>query len=35
MFSRNHNMIAKDLLSINEDSKYRDWQTLDDEKKLW
>jgi len=35
MFSRNHNSIAKSLQSINEDGKYRDWNTLNDEEKAW
>ncbi|CAN6664801.1 hypothetical protein TRVA0_036S00738 [Trichomonascus vanleenenianus] len=35
MFSRNHNQIAKDLLQVNEDGKYKDWDSLDDEQKKW
>lgn len=35
MFSRNHNRIAADLLSINEESKYKPWDTLDDKQKEW
>ncbi|EPS37986.1 hypothetical protein H072_8300 [Dactylellina haptotyla CBS 200.50] len=35
MFSRNHNRIASNLLSINEDSKYRPWDSLDDDGKKW
>jgi hypothetical protein len=35
MFSRNHNSIAKNLFSINEDDKYRDWDKLNDEEKKW
>lgn len=31
MFSRNHNTIARDLLSINEEGKYADWNSLKDE----
>jgi hypothetical protein len=31
MFSRNHNTIARDLLSINEEGKYADWKSLKDE----
>lgn len=33
MFSRNHNHIAENLLSVNEDGKYKNWDTLDDKKK--
>ncbi|KAF3937809.1 hypothetical protein ABW19_dt0206209 [Dactylella cylindrospora] len=35
MFSRNHNRIAANLLSINEEGKYRPWDTLDDAGKQW
>jgi hypothetical protein len=35
MFSRNHNHIAANLLSINEDGKYKKWDTLTDEQKKW
>lgn len=35
MFSRNHNHIAESLLSINEDGKYKPWDSLDEEKKKW
>lgn len=35
MFSRNHNMIAKDLLSVNEDGKYGDWDSLNKEQQKW
>ncbi|KAF3911304.1 hypothetical protein ABW21_db0203035 [Orbilia brochopaga] len=35
MFSRNHNRIAANLLSINEDSKYKPWDSLDDDGKKW
>lgn len=35
MFSRNHNRIAKALLSVNEDGKYKPWESLNDEDKKW
>ncbi|EGX44933.1 hypothetical protein AOL_s00173g34 [Orbilia oligospora ATCC 24927] len=35
MFSRNHNRIARNLLSINEGSKYKPWDSLDDAGKKW
>jgi hypothetical protein len=35
MFSRNHNSIAKNLLVINESGKYKAWEKLTDEKKIW
>lgn len=35
MFSRNHNTISKDLLSINEEGKYRPWDSLSEEEKKW
>jgi hypothetical protein len=35
MFSRNHNHIAKDLYSINENEKYKPWESLDEEGKKW
>lgn len=35
LFSRNHNHIAEDLLSVNEQGKYKSWDTLDDEGKKW
>lgn len=35
LFSRNHNSIASDLLSINEDGKYKTWDELDKEKQQW
>ena len=35
MFSRNHNRIAKDLLSVNEDGKYKPWESLDEECRKW
>jgi hypothetical protein len=35
MFSRNHNEIARSLLSVNEDGKYKPWDKLDAKGKLW
>lgn len=35
MFSRNHNHIAESLLSVNEQGKYKPWDSLDDEGKKW
>lgn len=35
MFSRNHNQIAETLLSVNEDGKYKEWDSLTDEQKVW
>jgi hypothetical protein len=35
MFSRNHNTIAEGLLSVNEDGKYKPWDTLDEEAQKW
>ncbi|KAF1352434.1 linoleate diol synthase [Delphinella strobiligena] len=35
MFSRNHNSIAESLLSINEEGKYRDWNTLNGKEQAW
>jgi hypothetical protein len=35
MFSRNHNIIAESLLSINEEGKYNAWDTLDKEQQEW
>ena len=35
LFSRNHNQVAEALLSINEDGKYKSWETLDAEGKRW
>jgi hypothetical protein len=35
MFSRNHNHIAENLLSVNEAGKYKLWSTLSDEQKKW
>jgi hypothetical protein len=35
MFSRNHNHIAENLLTINEQGKYKPWDSLSDEQKKW
>jgi hypothetical protein len=35
MFSRNHNSIAKNLLKVNESGKYRAWEKLTAEQKVW
>lgn len=35
LFSRNHNQIAENLLSINEQGKYRKWEELSDSQKKW
>lgn len=35
MFSRNHNHIAEDLFSVNEDGKYKAWDKLNAEEKKW
>ena len=35
MFSRNHNQIAANLLSVNESGKYKDWASLTEEQKVW
>jgi hypothetical protein len=35
LFSRNHNVIAKDLLSVDEDGKYKDWDSLNEEQQKW
>jgi len=35
MFSRNHNQIAGNLIQINEQGKYRPWDSLDEEQKKW
>ncbi|KAI8935646.1 hypothetical protein NX059_007172 [Plenodomus lindquistii] len=35
MFSRNHNHVAESLLSVNEDGKYKPWETLNKEEQLW
>ncbi|RFU34742.1 hypothetical protein B7463_g1611, partial [Scytalidium lignicola] len=35
MFSRNHNHIAENLFSVNEQGRYKRWNTLSNEQKLW
>jgi hypothetical protein len=35
LFSRNHNQIAQDLLSVNEDGKYKSLEDMNDEEKKW
>jgi hypothetical protein len=35
MFSRNHNHIAESLLAVNEDGKYKPWNTLNEKEKAW
>lgn len=35
MFSRNHNVIAESLMSVNEDGKYKDLEDLDEEGRKW
>ena len=35
MFSRNHNLIAKNLLLVNEQGKYRQWESLSDKEQKW
>jgi hypothetical protein len=35
LFSRNHNVIAEGLLSINEDGKYKPWDSLDKAGQKW
>lgn len=35
MFSRNHNRIAEDLYSVNEDGRYKPWGSLSEEQKTW
>lgn len=35
LFSRNHNSIAETLLSVNENGKYHDYDTLTDSEKEW
>lgn len=35
LFSRNHNHIAENLLSVNEQGKYKHWQSLSDDEKIW
>jgi hypothetical protein len=35
MFSRNHNHIAENLLTVNEQGKYKPWDSLSHEQKKW
>ncbi|KAF1951540.1 heme peroxidase [Byssothecium circinans] len=35
MFSRNHNVVAEGLLSVNEAGKYKPWDELDEDGKKW
>lgn len=35
MFSRNHNHVAESLLSVNEDGKYKPWDSLDEAGRKW
>ncbi|KAL3426796.1 linoleate diol synthase [Phlyctema vagabunda] len=35
MFSRNHNHIAENLLSVNEQGKYKPWDSLSEKEKKW
>lgn len=35
LFSRNHNAIAESLLSVNEDGKYKPWETLSAKDQKW
>jgi hypothetical protein len=35
MFSRNHNTIAKNLLLVNEQGKYRQWESLSEKEQKW
>ncbi|KAF7195522.1 Psi-producing oxygenase A [Pseudocercospora fuligena] len=35
MFSRNHNSIVESLLTINEAGKYKPWDQLNEEQKVW
>jgi hypothetical protein len=35
MFSRNHNHVAESLLSVNQDGKYKPWDTLDEAGQRW
>jgi len=35
MFSRNHNHIAGNLMSINEAGKYKPWSSLDEKERIW
>ncbi|KAH9210514.1 linoleate diol synthase [Leptodontidium sp. 2 PMI_412] len=35
MFSRNHNHIAANMLTVNEDGKYKPWETLNEKQRKW
>ncbi|TVY47189.1 Psi-producing oxygenase A [Lachnellula occidentalis] len=35
MFSRNHNHVAENLFTVNEQGKYKPWEKLNDEQKAW
>ncbi|KAK5688810.1 hypothetical protein LTS10_000788 [Elasticomyces elasticus] len=35
LFSSNHNTMAKDLLCVNEDGKYKDWDDLNEAQQKW
>ncbi|KAH7327505.1 linoleate diol synthase [Rhexocercosporidium sp. MPI-PUGE-AT-0058] len=35
MFSRNHNHIAANMLTVNEDGKYKPWESLDEKQRKW
>ncbi|KAK3676611.1 hypothetical protein LTR78_003385 [Recurvomyces mirabilis] len=35
LFSRNHNTIAKNLLSINEEGKYKEWSSMSEKDQTW
>ena len=35
MFSRNHNHVAENLLTVNEDGKYKPWDKLDEKERKW
>lgn len=35
MFSRNHNHVAENLFTVNEQGKYRPWDSLNEEEKKW
>ncbi|KAI9659982.1 MAG: hypothetical protein M1821_001334 [Bathelium mastoideum] len=35
LFSRNHNQVAENLLAVNEEGKYKPWETLDEAGKKW
>ena len=35
MFSRNHNVVAEGLISVNEEGKYKPWDELDEAGKKW